>query len=432
MPGSTSWPTASRRGATLDATTFGKWGPELAAAVGAGPLVLAGVSTDCCVLSTALAAADAGMAVQVVADACAGVTDESHERPWPSCGCTRRWSRSSRLADVGTPLPPPPSHPRDPGDRIRPGPGARRPVRAGIGDALGMPTQSLPRAQIVARYGPLIDGFAPGPPDHPLAAGLPAGTVTDDTEQAVLLGQLLVETGGEPDPAELARRLVDWERGVAARGSLDLLGPSTRRAIATLEAGAAPAEAGRLGTTNGAACASPPGGRRHPGGRPHPARQPGRRRQPGQPQHRRGPGRRGRRGRRRQRRPSTGLTAARPSPWASPPRSAPPPAATGVAAADVASRITWATRLVAGLRADDVLDVIYRVVGTSLATQESVPAAFAVLRRQPRRSLARLPDRCLPGRRLRHHRCHGRSHGRREPRRRRPSLPARPAPRSTG
>jgi nicotinamidase-related amidase len=65
---------------TLDKTTFGKWGPELAAAAGAGPLVLAGTSTDCCVLSTALAAADAGMAVQVVADACAGATDESHEQ----------------------------------------------------------------------------------------------------------------------------------------------------------------------------------------------------------------------------------------------------------------------------------------------------------------------------------------------------------------
>ena len=43
-----------------------------------GRLVLAGVSTDCCVLSTAVAAADAGVAVQVVADACAGVTDDSH------------------------------------------------------------------------------------------------------------------------------------------------------------------------------------------------------------------------------------------------------------------------------------------------------------------------------------------------------------------
>jgi nicotinamidase-related amidase len=65
---------------TLDATTFGKWGPELAGQIGARRLVLAGVSTDCCVLSTALAAADAGVRVQVVADACAGVTDESHEQ----------------------------------------------------------------------------------------------------------------------------------------------------------------------------------------------------------------------------------------------------------------------------------------------------------------------------------------------------------------
>jgi nicotinamidase-related amidase len=64
----------------LDSTTFGKWGPELARQVGSGRLVLAGVSTDCCVLSTALAAADAGVEVQVVADACAGINDESHEQ----------------------------------------------------------------------------------------------------------------------------------------------------------------------------------------------------------------------------------------------------------------------------------------------------------------------------------------------------------------
>jgi nicotinamidase-related amidase len=40
--------------------------------------VLAGVSTDCCVLCTAVAAADAGIGVRVVADACAGADDESH------------------------------------------------------------------------------------------------------------------------------------------------------------------------------------------------------------------------------------------------------------------------------------------------------------------------------------------------------------------
>jgi nicotinamidase-related amidase len=72
---------ADEPGPTLDATTFSKWGPELSAQVGdGGRLLLAGVSTDCCVLSTAVAAADAGVAVQVVADACAGVTDESHSQ----------------------------------------------------------------------------------------------------------------------------------------------------------------------------------------------------------------------------------------------------------------------------------------------------------------------------------------------------------------
>ncbi|MFD6176908.1 MULTISPECIES: cysteine hydrolase family protein [unclassified Isoptericola] len=65
----------------VTATTFGKWGPELEAAVGgAGELVVAGVSTDCCVLSTVLPAADAGRRVRVVADACAGASPEDHER----------------------------------------------------------------------------------------------------------------------------------------------------------------------------------------------------------------------------------------------------------------------------------------------------------------------------------------------------------------
>ena len=60
---------------------FGKWGPELQEAIGdADEIVLAGVSTDCCVLSTALAAADAGVRVRVAADACAGLTDADHRR----------------------------------------------------------------------------------------------------------------------------------------------------------------------------------------------------------------------------------------------------------------------------------------------------------------------------------------------------------------
>jgi nicotinamidase-related amidase len=64
----------------LDATTFGKWGPDLARITGAGPLTVVGVATDCCVISTVLPAADAGVPVRVVTDACAGSSDDDHDR----------------------------------------------------------------------------------------------------------------------------------------------------------------------------------------------------------------------------------------------------------------------------------------------------------------------------------------------------------------
>jgi len=64
---------------TLDCTTFSKWGLKLQSLAGPTPhLVLTGVSTDCCVLATALAAADGGATVTVVADACAASCDENH------------------------------------------------------------------------------------------------------------------------------------------------------------------------------------------------------------------------------------------------------------------------------------------------------------------------------------------------------------------
>src|SRR5204863_7044194 len=122
-----------------------------------------------------------------------------------------------------------------------------------IGDALGMPTQLLSRAEIVRRWGPLLPGFEPAPPGHPIAGGMPAGAVTDDTEQAVLLARLLVKGRGTIDPHELAAALTEWERAMAERGSLDLLGPSTKRAAAAILAGVPPEEAGATGTTNGAA-----------------------------------------------------------------------------------------------------------------------------------------------------------------------------------
>lgn len=121
-----------------------------------------------------------------------------------------------------------------------------------IGDALGMPAQTLPREAIRAHYG-RITGFVAPFPGHPVSHGLGPAQVTDDTEQTVLLARRLIADPAGFDDRAWAQDLLDWEAGVKAKGLSDLLGPSSRRAIEALLAGAAPEQTGRRGTTNGAA-----------------------------------------------------------------------------------------------------------------------------------------------------------------------------------
>lgn len=120
-----------------------------------------------------------------------------------------------------------------------------------LGDALGMPTQCLSREQIARTYGP-VTGLLASTPNQPIAPSTPAGSITDDTEQAVIVARLLLAHGGRVPAQALATALIDWERVMMARGSLDLLGPSTKAALTRLQAGASPTQTGREGTTNGA------------------------------------------------------------------------------------------------------------------------------------------------------------------------------------
>jgi ADP-ribosylglycohydrolase len=266
-----------------------------------------------------------------------------------------------------------------------------------IGDALGMPTQLLSRPEIVARWGPLLTGFEPAPDEHPIAAGHQAGDITDDTEQAVLLGRLLVAGHGTIDPGDLADALVAWEADMKARGSLDLLGPSTRRALAAVQAGVPPEEAGASGDTNGAAMRVAPVGIAVPSSIAPLTRDNSKKWVAPAPSgaldtlinaverssfvtH------------------NTSLALAGAAavaaavsagiagatvPQATEAATAAAQLAAGrghwVAGADVADRIAWASQLVSGRAPNDAMDLIYRLVGTGLATQESVPAAFAAL-----------------------------------------------------
>ena len=127
-----------------------------------------------------------------------------------------------------------------------------------LGDALGMPTQSMSPEQIRAVYG-RITGLVDGDASQPYAPGMPAGSVTDDTEQALLIASLLIRGRGSSsgrvalNAVEFAHALLAWEDSMIERGSLDLLGPSTKAALERVRAGEDPLTVGGEGTTNGAA-----------------------------------------------------------------------------------------------------------------------------------------------------------------------------------
>jgi ADP-ribosylglycohydrolase len=132
-----------------------------------------------------------------------------------------------------------------------------------IGDALGMPTQELDseRARLIIGSPP---GFRDGPPENPISRGLRAGSITDDTMQCLLTADLLIAGNGTIEPHALADALLAWEREMAERGRSDLLGSSTKRALAAVAAGEDPKTTGRTGTTNGAAMRIAPVGIANP------------------------------------------------------------------------------------------------------------------------------------------------------------------------
>lgn len=131
-----------------------------------------------------------------------------------------------------------------------------------LGDALGMPTQSMSKDDIRSAYGQ-ITGLRDAIADQPIAPAMAAGHVTDDTEQALLLADQLINGDGHVDPLSLAADLLRWEDSMRARGSHDLLGPSTKLALEQLRNGAKLGSTGTTGTTNGAAMRVTPVGIAH-------------------------------------------------------------------------------------------------------------------------------------------------------------------------
>lgn len=247
-----------------------------------------------------------------------------------------------------------------------------------IGDALGMPTQLLPR-ELVRRLFPRLDGFEPGPPENMIGHDQPAARVTDDTEQMVIVAELLLEGSGHLDDQRFVERLLDWAR-VAEQNGSEQLGPSSRRALEAIQHGVPLKEAGRRGDTNGGAMRIAPVGIITPS---EPlAELVDRVEEVCRPTH------------------FTGIAIA----GAAAVAAAVSAGIEGASFAEalslarsaanigqrcgayapgprIAERIVWAVDLVGGLDEATACDAIADLIGMGVATQESVPAAFAIASR---------------------------------------------------
>ncbi len=249
-----------------------------------------------------------------------------------------------------------------------------------IGDALGMPTQLLSRQQVAELF-PTLNDFLPGPPENEISAGIPAGSVTDDTQQALIVAQLLIEGEGHVDSAEFVRRLLAWAVEAETNGT-EQLGPSSRRALEAIQAGQPIEEAGRHGNTNGSAMRIAPVGiaiSSEPLSRLIDLVE-----EVCLPTHYTGLG-------------IAGAAAAAAAISAGIENASFPEALQITlraaemgqergyysAGASVAARIRWAVELVQELDEARAQDAISDLIGTGVAIQEAVPAAFAIAARWP-------------------------------------------------
>lgn len=131
-----------------------------------------------------------------------------------------------------------------------------------LGDAWGMPAY-FDLDDTWQAYGGWITELKPGPADHPVHFGLPAGRITDDSEQAFSLARAFITHGGVSLDATV-EAILAWYDRVGGDDS-PYVGPSTRRGVQALKRGDDPHTTGLWGDTNGAPMRVSPVGLLHPG-----------------------------------------------------------------------------------------------------------------------------------------------------------------------
>jgi len=129
-------------------------------------------------------------------------------------------------------------------------------VTAGMGDAVGAPTEAMSYQEILAKYG-RIEGFVDGS-DNLIALGNKIGEITDDTSQMYEMILAVIRSRGNLSVHDAGNALLEWSRNWPRYYPRNA-GPTARNVIAGLREGKDPSALGRAGgryqqgTSNGAA-----------------------------------------------------------------------------------------------------------------------------------------------------------------------------------
>ncbi|MFY0762431.1 ADP-ribosylglycohydrolase family protein [Metabacillus dongyingensis] len=120
-----------------------------------------------------------------------------------------------------------------------------------VGDALGMPSELWSREKVKSYFGDITE-FLDGPKENDVACNFTKGQFTDDTTQALLILDSLIENDFIPSEKLIAEKLIEWAVRTDAFEN-NILGPSSKAALLAIKEGENADILTRKALTNGAA-----------------------------------------------------------------------------------------------------------------------------------------------------------------------------------
>lgn len=124
-------------------------------------------------------------------------------------------------------------------------------IGGAYGDAMGMPTEFWTHDHIKLRFPNGVEQLLPSQPDDFFGRTMSAGKITDDTINTIMIANMIIDSHGIINTGSYINQLIRWKN--ESKEAALVCGPSTLKALESIENGMSVEETGKLGTTNGAA-----------------------------------------------------------------------------------------------------------------------------------------------------------------------------------